>query len=211
MEHVADNDAALISRCQENDRDAFNEIVYRYMDRVITYVRRMVDSREDAEDLAQETFVRVYAGLTTFQSRSSLRTWVYRIATNLCIDYIRKRRRKDWEALRLEARGVREALAMERACGDTANEPETHVMRLELSKALQRAIAELPERLRTVVVLHDVNGLPYEEIAGIIGCPLGTVKSRLFHARAALRKALAPDLRCDETGPSGSETPGNAR
>ncbi len=196
MERVADSDAALISRCRDNDRDAFNEIVCRYMDRVITYVRRMVNSREDAEDIAQETFVRIYAGLRSFQSRSSLNTWVYRIATNLCIDYRRKNNRPDRQPVPLAGRGAQPGIEQVRA--DASAEPEARALRSELAQALDRAIADLPERLRTVVVLHDVNGLAYEEIAAIVGCPLGTVKSRLFHARAALRAALAPYLRGEE-------------
>jgi RNA polymerase sigma-70 factor (ECF subfamily) len=194
VERVGDSDAALISRCRDDDREALDEIVRRYMDRVLTYVRRMVANREDAEDIAQETFVRVFAGLRSFQSRSSLNTWVYRIATNLCIDYRRRNLRPERRMVALDAveraDAVSEAPATGRIC-----QPEAAAMRSELATVLDKAISELPDKLRAVVVLHDVNGLPYEEIAQIVGCPLGTVKSRLFHARAALREAVGPYLR----------------
>ncbi len=93
--------------------------------------------------------------------------------------------------------------SLENVRAAAATEPETTAMRNELSRALKQAIEGLPERLRTVVVLHDVNGLAYDEIAAIVGCPLGTVKSRLFHARSALRETLGPYLRGDEVGAKG--------
>jgi len=195
---VADTDAALISRCRGDDRQAFNDIVLRYKDRVFGYVRRMVANREDAEDIAQETFVRVYNGLRTFESRATLHTWLYRIATNLCIDYRRRNLRPERRHVPLEQRSPNGGFAPALDIPDDRYRPDAQALLSELSAKLDEAIAALPERLRAVVVLHDVNGLPYEDIARIVGCPLGTVKSRLFHARVALREALGPYLRGTE-------------
>lgn len=191
---VSDADARLVLRCQANDAAAFNEIVARYKNKVYNYICRMVGAAADAEDLAQETFVRAYMSIHSFQSRASLNTWLFRIATNLCIDYLRKGRR----AKAMTATPCREITEEENdAVSDLPDErfePQRSLLSKELADHLDRALQTLPEKLRTVMLLYDVEGLSYEEIAQIVDCPLGTVKSRLFHARAALRAKLAPYL-----------------
>jgi len=193
---AARTDAALVMRCQASDRAAFDDIVLRYQDRVFSYVRHLISDRQDAEDITQEVFIRAYASLGSFESRASLQTWLFRIATNLCIDYIRKRRNRDripvsLDKLRDEARADGYGLA------DVQDDPADALLENELRHRLLRAVYQLPERLRTVVVLHDIEGLPYDQVAGILRCPLGTVKSRLFHARMALRDLMLPYLRGD--------------
>lgn len=193
---VADNDAALVARCKDgDDRQAFDDIVVRYKDRIVNYVRRMVSDRDDADDIAQEVFVRVYAGLRGFENRSALYTWLFRIATNLCIDYRRRRRRPERQHLSLDALPELAASGNSDKERGAVTTPEQAAIHSELSVMIERAIGTLPERLRAVVLLHDVEGLPYEDVARIVGCPLGTVKSRLFHARSALRDTLGPYLR----------------
>lgn len=187
-------DIALVRRAQANDRAAFNEIVLRYKSKVYNYIHRMVPSALDAEDLAQETFVRAYMSIHSFQSRASLNTWLFRIATNLCIDYSRKSKRvgdlmTSWTP---EAGADEEEL--EREIPDVAFDPQRLLLNKELGARLDEALRALPEKLRTVVLLHDIEGLPYDEIAAIVGCPLGTIKSRLFNARLALQKRLTPYL-----------------
>ena len=186
-------DTALVQRAQANDRAAFNEIVLRYKSKVYNYIFRMVRGAADAEDLTQETFVRAYLSIHSFQSRASLNTWLFRIATNLCIDFSRKKRTQA-PTTSLQMDGEEDQEETQREIPDVAFDPQRLMLNKELGQRLEEAIRELPEKLRTVVLLYDIEGLPYEEIAAIAGCPLGTVKSRLFNARAALRARLAPYL-----------------
>lgn len=191
---VSNADTTLIQRCQANDAAAFNEIVARYKNKVYNYVCRMVGTGIDAEDLTQETFIRAYMNMKTFQSRASLNTWLYRIATNICIDYTRKNSRVKAMTTSLQREDLEEEGETERDLPDERFNPQNLLLNKELGAQLETALKALPEKLRTVVLLHDIEGLAYDEIAQIVDCPLGTVKSRLFNARAALREKLAPYL-----------------
>lgn len=193
MGNVMQADIALVQRAQANDRAAFNEIVLRYKSKVYNYVRRMVPGALDAEDLTQETFLRAYLSIHSFQSRASLNTWLFRIATNLCIDYSRKNKRSQGLTMSLSQENDEDEES-ERDIPDVAFDPQRLLLNKELGKQLESALCELPEKLRTVVLLYDIEGLAYEEIAAIVSCPLGTVKSRLFNARTALRNKLSPYL-----------------
>ncbi len=187
-------DTALILRAQANDRAAFNEIVLRYKSKVFNYIFRMVHSHLDAEDLTQETFVRAYTSIRSFQSRASLNTWLFRIATNLCIDFSRKTKRSQGLTMSLSQEGEGDEEESDRDIPDMAYDPQRLLMNKELGTQLNQALMALPIKLRTVVLMYDIEGLPYDEIASIVGCPLGTIKSRLFNARSALREKLAPYL-----------------
>lgn len=191
---VSNADTALILRCQANDATAFNEIVTRHKNRVYNYICRMIGAGLDAEDLTQETFVRAYLNIHSFQSRASLNTWLFRIATNICIDFTRKNSKVKTQTVSLQAEESKEADGLERAIPDSRFDPQAVYLNKELGTQVDQALRALPEKLRAVVLLHDLEGLPYEEIAAIVECPLGTVKSRLFHARLALREKLAPYL-----------------
>jgi RNA polymerase sigma-70 factor (ECF subfamily) len=194
MGNIMHADTALVQRAQANDRAAFNEIVLRYKSKVYNYIFRMVHHALDAEDLTQETFLRAYLSIRSFQSRASLNTWLFRIATNLCIDYSRKNRKAQSLTSSLSMEGDGDEGETERDIPDVAFDPQRMLLNKELGLMLNRALSELPEKLRTVVLLYDIEGLPYDEISAIVGCPLGTVKSRLFNARSALREKLAPYL-----------------
>ncbi|WP_044949032.1 sigma-70 family RNA polymerase sigma factor [Chthonomonas calidirosea] len=187
-------DTALVQRAKANDRAAFNEIVLRYKDKVYNYIYRMVRHATDAEDLTQETFVRAYLSLHSFQSRASLNTWLFRIATNLCIDHCRRAKRTQGLVTSLSPDNEEEEEGPQRDVPDATFDPQRLLLNKELGEKLEKALQELPEKLRMVVLLYDVEGLSYEEIAAIAGCPLGTIKSRLFNARAALRRKLEPYL-----------------
>lgn len=191
---VANADTALIERCQANDAAAFNEIVSRYKNKVFNYVCRMIGPCADADDLAQETFVRAYLNIKSFQSRASLNTWLYRIATNICIDYSRKNRRVKAMTSALQRQDEEEDSDLDREIPDDRFDPQGLLLNKELGFRLDQALRSLPDKLRTVVLLHDIEGLPYDEIAHVVGCPLGTVKSRLFNARASMRDKLQPYL-----------------
>ncbi len=187
-------DAALIQRAQANDRAAFNEIVLRYKSKVYNFISRMTASPNDAEDLTQETFIRAYTSIRSFQSRASLNTWLFRIATNLCIDHSRKSNARA-KTISLSIENEEDDSESQRDIPDASFDPQRLLMNKELGGRLEIALRELPEKLRTVVLLYDIEGLPYDEISAIVGCPLGTVKSRLFNARAALRDKLTPYLK----------------
>jgi RNA polymerase sigma-70 factor (ECF subfamily) len=195
------SDTLLIEMCQRNDIAAFNEIVGRYKNKIYNYIYRMVGNSEDAEDLTQEVFVKMYVALDSFRNQSSLSTWLYRIAGNLCIDSHRKRARREsgfgGTVASLDAPtnsdGGEEGPVREVA--DSSFEPAKMLAKVEMDAQIQEALSKLPDKMRTVVVLHDIEGLQYEEIAEVVHCPLGTVKSRLFNARAALREHLGPYMR----------------
>lgn len=191
--NVMHADLALVQRAQAKDRAAFNEIVLRYKGKVYNFIHRMVPNTLDAEDLTQETFVRAYMSIHSFQSRASLNTWLFRIATNLCIDHSRKNK-KVYGMTSSLSQESEEDEETQRDIPDAALDPQRLLLNKELGGQLDKALRDLPEKLRTVVLLYDIEGLAYEEISGIIGCPLGTVKSRLFNARNALRQKLAPYL-----------------
>ncbi len=189
---VPTTDLSLVERCRASDEAAFREIVSRYKVKVHHYIFRMTGSSEDAEDLTQEVFVRLYTSLGTFRGQSSLNTWLFRIAGNLCID--RFRRTKG----RAPAYSLDEPFGEDDSAGrdiaDQTWEPHRLLENGEMAAQIQIALGRLPEKLRTALILHDLEGLPYEEIAQIAGCPLGTVKSRLFNARMQMRGLLTPYL-----------------
>jgi RNA polymerase sigma-70 factor (ECF subfamily) len=187
-------DTALVRRAQAHDRAAFNEIVLRYKGKVYNFIYRMVHSASDAEDLTQETFLRAYTSIHSFQSRASLNTWLFRIATNLCIDYSRKQKKVAGRTTSLAQEPDEGEAETTRDIPDVAFDPQRLLLNKELGARLDEALRQLPAKLRTVVLLHDIEGLPYEEVATIACCPLGTVKSRLFNARMALREKLSPYL-----------------
>ena len=194
MGNVMVADTALVQRAQANDRAAFNEIVLRYKGKVYNFIHRMIPSMQDAEDLTQETFVRAYLSIRSFQSRASLNTWLFRIATNLCIDYGRRTKKTQGMITSLSQDTEQDESETQRDIPDHGFDPQRLLLNKELGVQLDSALRALPDKLRTVVLLYDVEGLPYDEIAAIAGCPLGTVKSRLFNARAALRDKLGPYL-----------------
>ncbi len=183
----------LMQRCRRRDAAAFDEVVSRYKVRIHSYISRMLGGSEDAEDLTQEVFVRMYQSLDSFRSEASLATWLFRIANNLCIDHFRRNKKHRAIAYSLDeplgAGGDEGGLGRE--ISDTGSEPYRALANLELSERLEAAIGALPEKLRAVLILHDVEDVPYDEIARIVACPLGTVKSRLFNARAQLRQKLS--------------------
>ena len=184
-------DLTLVDRCRRNDAAAFDEVVGRYKNKLYNYIYRMVGNSDDAEDLTQEVFVRMYTSLDSFRRQSSLHTWLFRIAGNLCIDHFRRGKRGRGAAYSLdEPVGDDGETGGGHEVPDAKYEPHRLLEQQELGEQIQQALGQLPEKLRAVLILHDIENLPYEEIAQIVGCPLGTVKSRLFHARLQLRQRL---------------------
>lgn len=178
-------DVSTLRKCRQRDAEAFAVLVDRYQVRVFGYVRRMVGTIEDAEDISQEVFVRAFQGIDRFDGRASITTWLFRIANNLCIDRQRRLKRRPVETS-LES----SVDSTHRALEDARWDPEGHAIVGELGECIERAVAEMSEKLKTVLLLHDKEELSYEQIADIMSVPVGTVKSRLFLARGQLQRAL---------------------
>jgi RNA polymerase sigma-70 factor (ECF subfamily) len=179
-------EAALIDRCRRQDLDAFGKLVDAYQNRVFGFVRRMVPNAEEASDVTQEVFIRAFQSFGRFDARSSVRTWLFRIAYNLCIDRARKADRSVTEIGMTPVGDTEEPIDV----ADNRWQPERIAMDSELQEAVEQGIRTMSEKLRTVLILHDREDTPYEEIAKIVGVPVGTVKSRLFLARAHLQNVL---------------------
>jgi RNA polymerase sigma-70 factor (ECF subfamily) len=185
--HQVDLDRALVDEAKSGSLDAFESLVRRYQHRVVNYVQAIVRDSGEAEDVAQETFIRAYRSLGRFRGESAFKTWLYTIATNTARTALERRGRRERvadQSLDDDAR----ALTAERVPSHGPDPEATLVMR----DAIDRALAMLPDELRVAVVLRDVEGLDYKEIAEVTEVPMGTVESRIFRARRKLRTLLHP-------------------
>jgi len=185
-------DGLLVREAKLGNPAAYGELTGRYQDRIFTFVVGQVESREDAVDLTQEIFLKGHAKLALFREDSLFYTWLYRIAVNACIDF-RRRRGRSPEPFSLDANPESE-LGYELREDRAAYDPERVLENKELGQYLRLCIQALPEVLRLAVILHDIEGLPQKDIARILQCPLGTVKSRIQRGRYELREKLAPFL-----------------
>lgn len=202
----------LVARAQTGDEWAFEQLVNEFSGRIYNYVSRMVQDPTEAQDVAQETFVRAYQALKSFRGASSFQTWLYRIASNLAIDAARRRKRRQAEVVSIEepiesAEDTEVARDFPDELGRT---PDEELESAETRREVWEAIAELSDKLRPVIILYDLQGLSYQEIARVLGCPMGTVKSRLFNARSQLREKLRERLLlpAGESATSVESTPG---
>ncbi len=177
---AAEEDAALVARARQGEAGAFEELVRRYRNDVYGLSYHFVRDREEAWDISQEVFIKAYRALGRFRGASGFKTWLLRITSNQCKDHFKKRR---LDTVRFEE-GVR-ADAAQSAAGPSAN-AEAH----ELGEAIGRALAQLPAKHRTAFVLREYEGMSYQQMAETMGCTLGTVMSRLHHARKKLQTIL---------------------
>ena len=185
-----DNDRTeqyIIQRAKNGDRNAFAELVNLYKDRVFHISYRMLASRQEAEDVAQETFMRVYNNLANYDPQYKFSTWIYRIATNLSIDFIR--RRKQNLSLDADISGV-DGLDWHDRLADTGRGPEEEVLADELQNQVQDAILDLSPKYRSVMVLRYIDDLSLQEISDTVSLPVSTIKTRIHRGREALRKKL---------------------
>jgi len=173
------DDARLIARFQRGDEDAFDELVERHRRRIYSLVCRLASPAE-ADDLSQDVFIAAYKALPNFRGDAAFSTWLYRIAVHVCSHHLRRRRLDTTELDELHLDQDRE------------HDPERAAISGELQNRVRSAINELPYKLRLVVVLRDLQGLNYEEIAEVVGCPIGTVRSRLHYATHRLAGLLKP-------------------
>ena len=188
----AEEDRGLIAKAQQGDRAAFRKLVERHQRRAFAIALSLVRDENDARELVQDAFLRVHKGLATFQGGSSFFTWLYRIITNLSIDLIRKpgRQLADIDEQRFESDEGQEAEFPLLSKVD-GSDPVDVVRRQEIAGRLQTALDALPPYHRGVIVMREIEGLSYEEMASAMGVSKGTIMSRLFHARQKLQKALA--------------------
>jgi RNA polymerase sigma factor (sigma-70 family) len=183
---MADEELRLVEAAQRGDVESFNALVRLYETRVYNLCYRMLGDAESAADAAQDAFLSAYRNLRGFRG-GSLRSWLLRIATNTCYDALRARKRRP--SVSLEASDDEDE-ASPLQIADSAETPDDFALRRELAGAIQRGLATLPEDQRAVVILSDIEGLSYEEIADVTGTNLGTVKSRISRGRARLREVL---------------------
>jgi RNA polymerase sigma-70 factor (ECF subfamily) len=188
----AEEDRVLIAKAQQGDVAAFRQLVERHQRRAFAIALSLVRDENDARELVQDAFLRVFRGLHTFQGTSSFFTWLYRIITNLSIDLIRKpgRQLADIDEARFESDESQEAEfpLLSRVDG---SDPVDVVRRREIAGRLQAALDALPPYHRSVILMREIEGLSYDEMAEAMGVSKGTIMSRLFHARQKLQKALA--------------------
>lgn len=185
------SDQLLVERVQQGDRVAFDILVGKYQHKIVKLVGRYVRDPDDALDVAQDAFIKAYKALASFRGDSAFYTWLYRIAINTAKNQLvaNKRRAEDF-SLDLQDPDQYEMHGRLRE-GDT---PEGLVLSEEIRETVNQAIEALPEDLRTAIVLREIEGMSYEEIAGAMECPVGTVRSRIFRAREAIDKRLKPLL-----------------
>jgi RNA polymerase sigma-70 factor (ECF subfamily) len=191
------SDEDLMARVAEDDERAFTELVRRFQARVSNLISRVLNDRESTDDLAQEVFVRVFVHRRNYRRGSKFSTWLFTIAANLAKNEIRRRvRRRNWFSLDALQDLLKDSAAV---LADPTEGRESRMEREQLQEAMGRAIATVPEKYRLALVLRDIEGLPYEDIAQVLGIPGGTVRSRINRARSMLKRKLQPLLRKEGT------------
>jgi RNA polymerase sigma-70 factor, ECF subfamily len=179
-------DEELVARSIGGDADSFNELILRWERPIYALAYRTIGREEDARDVCQETFLRAFRALPGFRGQAKFSSWLYRIALNLCRDWIRRERRVQVVQAPENLDLVDMAAALE-----PSETVEDLVTRKDLARAVERAMANLPEEQRTAIVLKEYHGLTFQEIADLVGCPLSTVKTRLYQGLTVLRRELA--------------------
>ena len=178
-------DEELVARSVGGDAESFNQLVLRWERPIYALAYRTIGREEDARDVCQETFLRAFRALPGFRGQAKFSSWLYRIALNLCRDWVRRERRAP------VVQPPEDMDLMELAAASEPSEPiEDLVARKDLARAVERAMALLPEEQRTAIVLKEYHGLTFQEIADLVGCPLSTVKTRLYQGLTVLRREL---------------------
>ena len=187
-----DVDAELVSRVQAGDKQAFDLLVIKYQRKIMRLLSRMIRDPAEIEDVAQEAFIKAYRALPQFRGDSAFYTWLYRIAINTA---------RNWLAANKRAPSTPSAFENEE--GETFNEsdvltdgsnPESEMASRQIAETVNKAINDLPEELRNAIVMREIDGMSYEDIAQSMNCPIGTVRSRIFRAREAIATRLRPLL-----------------
>ena len=188
-----ETDQALVTRAQRGDKHAFDLLVSKYQRRLGRLLLRWVRDPSEVQDVVQETFIKAYRALPTFRGESAFYTWLYRIGVNAAKNYLAARGRRVPIAVSTGGDDETESLEDSDQLQDV-NTPESMLLSREIGTAVSDAVEALPEELRTAITLREIEGLSYEEIAAIMNCPIGTVRSRIFRAREAIAARLRPLL-----------------
>jgi len=187
-------DQLLVEKVQKGDSRAFDLLVLKYQNRIVNLVSRFVSDHSEAQDVAQEAFIKAYRAIERFRGDSAFYTWLYRIAINTAKNYLVSRSRRpptsDVDAQDAEQYSVDTRLK-------DRDTPESELLRAEIATTISAAIEDLPEDLRSAIVLREMQGMSYEDIALTMDCPIGTVRSRIFRAREAIDEKLRPLLAVD--------------
>ena len=198
---MATDDLTLVKRVRSGDQRAFRTLVERYQRKIYSVALGMLKDKEEAMDVSQEAFVKVYKYLDHFKGDASFYTWLYRITVNICIDVMRRRgsgRHEHVEFDETVAANLDEANIG--ALGSRlGTNPQKAALRKELAVKIQEALQEVPEKHRAILLLREVEGMSYEDLSRTLEIPKGTVMSRLFHARAKVQKILSEYLELDES------------
>lgn len=184
-----ETDAQLVVRVQRGDKQAFNVLVLKYQHKIMSVVSRFIQDHSEIQDVTQEAFIKAYSAMHNFRGDSAFYTWVYRIAINTAKNHIvsNKRRVQGWEC-----QDVHEPVTQIHEQLHSLETPESNMACAEIEHAIQHSLEKLPDELRTAIKLREFNGLSYDEIADIMQCPVGTVRSRIFRAREAIDAILKP-------------------
>ena len=182
-------DQLLVERVQKGDKTAFDLLINKYQHRIVSLVSRYVSDHSEAQDVAQEAFIKAYRAMAKFRGDSAFYTWLYRIAINTAKNYLVAQKRRP-PASDIDAVDA-EQYDMESRLKDRGT-PENELMRDEIKRTVFDTIAELPDDLRTAIMLREMEGMSYEDIAVTMECPIGTVRSRIFRARDAIDEKLRP-------------------
>ncbi len=193
-QHEADSDLEIVHAVQAGDVAAFDQLITSYRGRVYGVVYNMTSNREDAADLTQDAFIKAFQSINRFQGQSSFFTWLYRIAINSTLTHLRKNRLKSFFSLeKLDEEGRQTAEVIEALTDNSGAERDTFIR--ELQEKLNEAMQKLSIRHRTVVTLFEIDGLSHQEIAEVMNCSVGTVRSRLHYAKQLLQAELQPYMR----------------
>ena len=189
--HSEDLDQDLVRRVQQGDKSAFDLLVIKYQHKIVHLVNRYVKDPTEAQDVAQDTFIKAYKALGEFRGESAFYTWLYRIAINTAKNYLlsRSRRHSDYEVDMQDAEQIENAPQLK-----DIETPENQLMNDQIIEVIKSAIEKLPEEMRIAIMLREFEGMSYEEIAEAMDCPIGTVRSRIFRAREAIDEQLNPLL-----------------
>jgi len=179
----------LVARSQAGDTDAFNELITKYRQRCFAMIYQMVRNEEDAWDLAQDGFVRAWKSLGSFRGQSSFFTWLYRVMTNVSLDWLRRKRIEGGQEFD-DTIGLRHIAPGAPTAPKVVLEPADRIADGEIRKSIDAAIGRLSDEHRAVIVMREIEGMEYQEMADALGCSIGTVMSRLFYARKKLQTML---------------------
>ena len=184
-ERVTTSDEELVALCVGGDRDSFNQLILRWERPIYALAYRTLGREEEARDICQETFLRAFRALPNFRGQAKFSSWLYRIALNLCRDWMRKERRapmvqppEDVDIFDLAS------------AAEPSESIEDLVARKDMTRLVEKAMAKLPDEQRTAILLKEYHGLTFQEIADLVGCPLSTVKTRLYQGLTVLRREL---------------------